>query len=114
MEWSNIWARLLPPRAERSLIAIFLLAISPTAMARGGAANQSPIVWLVLIPLAVIFVLWLFFSAEARRMVFGYLGMIVGTVGAGAILVEVFGKQTGLTIFVAIAVLTFWIWERKK
>jgi hypothetical protein len=76
-----------------------------------GVDGLSTIV-LVLVGLALVWGVAV--SKEIRGLVFGYLGMIVGTVGAGAILVEVFGKQTGLTIFVAIAVLTFWIWERKK
>ena len=76
-----------------------------------GVGGLSTIV-LVLVGLALF--LGIVVSQEIRGLVFGYLGMLVGTAAAGAILVEVFGKQTGITIFVVIAVLIFWLWERKK
>jgi hypothetical protein len=76
-----------------------------------GVDGLSAIV-LVLVGLALVWGIAV--SKEIRGLVFGYLGMIVGTVAAGALLVEVFGKQTGITIFVVVAVVIFWLWERKK
>ena len=76
-----------------------------------GVGGLSTIV-LVLVGLALVWGIAV--SKEIRGLVFGYVALLIAGAAAAVTLVEVFGKQTGIIIFLAIAVLIFWIWERKK